>query len=394
MNGQTRLLVRCFWLLPLAALASSPRVARADTDCTALTNPIFVSGSTEITSPLAVAAAAISGSETVVFFPVGACASINSALGTNQNPTTGSYWTSDGTKMACTLSASHAIDVAVSDVFPTSCPGITTTQLATAGLGDFQPFVETMVFVVPKTSTHDSICAEAAYYAIGTGDSGTANWHTPGALAVRNGNSATEIEIAAAIKVPTIKWKGVDQGSSGAMVAAMVSATDPDQTLGILSATEADPARSMLKELAYEAYDQTCAVWPDSKATTLDKAMVRDGHYQMWGPIHLLTKVSSQGVPSSTTVTALYNQLSSNYPVQKVIDAEIAASMVPTCAMTVQRTSEMGPMASVQPTCECYFEAKTGGAGAGCKACTIANEGTVCTGAASQCTLGFCEAPP
>ena len=75
-------------------------------------------------------------------------------------------------------------------------------------------------------------------------------------------------------------------------------------------------------------------------------------------------------------------------------DAFIGASLVPDCAMTVQRSAELGPLSAYAPPfqCGCYFEASpnvSGTAPEGCTACTTSAD---CTDPARPaCNLGYCE---
>ncbi len=58
--------------------------------------------------------------------------------------------------------------------------------------------------------------------------------------------------------------------------------------------------------------------------------------------------------------------------------------------MTVQRDTELGPLASFQPerSCGCYFD-KVAGGSTTCKACTADAE---CPATAPRCNYQLCEA--
>jgi hypothetical protein len=79
---------------------------------------------------------------------------------------------------------------------------------------------------------------------------------------------------------------------------------------------------------------------------------------------------------------------------QKLLDAFIGSSLVPSCAMSVQRSSELGTLSAYSPPfqCGCYFEASpavNGAAPDGCQRCTTSND---CTNPARPaCNLGYCE---
>ncbi len=272
-----------------------------------------------------------------------------------------------GTLSNCTLPAGgQAFDVGMSDVFPTSCPDITTALLT--GVGDFAGPVQSMNFVVPQAATHTTISAEAAYLTFGLAEAGKTDWDNPALYAIRNFQSGTETMLAAAINVPTNKWKGVDKGGSGAVVTAIASPTgNPDKTIGILASTEADvPAnRITIKRLAFQPYGESCALYPDSSYASLDKFNVRNGLYPVWGPVHMLAKVNGSNVPTNAKAKQILDISLGNTVVDGVdpVQAEIDNNTVPQCAMNVQRTSELGAPKAYSPVgaCDCYFESKTEG---------------------------------
>jgi hypothetical protein len=76
-----------------------------------------------------------------------------------------------------------------------------------------------------------------------------------------------------------------------------------------------------------------------------------------------------------------------------LLDKIITGGLVPPCAMTVKRSSEMGPLEPYAPlaACGCYFEAHVidGQAPASCQACSAAAD---CTGDKKACNFGYCEA--
>jgi hypothetical protein len=78
---------------------------------------------------------------------------------------------------------------------------------------------------------------------------------------------------------------------------------------------------------------------------------------------------------------------------RQLLDAFIGASLVPACAMMVQRSTELGPLSAYAPPfqCGCYYEASVNGAAsAGCARCNTAND---CADPhRPACNLGYCEA--
>ena len=75
------------------------------------------------------------------------------------------------------------------------------------------------------------------------------------------------------------------------------------------------------------------------------------------------------------------------------LQAVSKSGLVPPCAMTVKRTSEMGPLQAYSPpaACGCYFEATVpdGQAPASCRSCVGPAD---CAGDRPACNNGYCEA--
>jgi len=191
-------------------------------------------------------------------------------------------------------------------------------------------------------------------------------------------------------------WKGTNVSFSGQMVSAIsaVQSNNADKTIGILSAVNmTDQVRVAIKPLAYQHYGQTCSYYPDSSETSKDKRNVRDGHYALWGPVHLSTKLDSGGFPLKQTAKRIIDTLTGSVAAPKgldLIETEALNSLVPTCAMHVGRGAEVGPMKPItSPTpCGCYFEQKAAGATA-CKTCNTPSD---CPAGAPVCSFGYCEA--
>jgi ABC-type phosphate transport system substrate-binding protein len=360
------------------------------------TNPVYLAGSTAVQSVINAIGPKLATAATpvqLVYTSAGSCDGVNTIVGGLKLSSNASYWDASGTLGTCSLNA-QAIDIGLADVFPTSCPDITADALA--GIGDFGGPVQSMNFAVPAAASATSISASAAYLTIGLGATGGTDWPKPELYAFRNFQSGTETMIAKAINVPTSKWPAAaDKGSAGNVVTALKTPTGPaDQTIGILASNQTDDNRDTIKRLAFQGYDQTCAYYPDSSLSSKDKANVRDGTYAIWGPLHMLTKVDTGGVPTDPQAKALLDIMLDKAPVTGVdiVDLEITANTVPQCAMHVQRTSELGaPTAYVPDTsCSCYFDSKRGDASA-CTACTTETAATVCPAGHKACNHGYCE---
>ena len=398
----TRRAVGAFVTIAVVAIAGQgafERTAIADdpivVDCASLPNPTYAAGSSAIKNVLAGLAtklAAEATPTTIVYKSTGSCDGVNTIIAGLKVTGTASYW-KDGTETTCNLDvAGQAVNLGMADVFPTSCPDVTADLLD--GFGDFAGPVQSMNIVVPKSAKQTTISAEAAYLTFGLGATGKTDWDNKDLYAIRNFQSGTETMIAGAINVPTNKWLGTDSGSGGGVIKAVGSPTgDVDKTIGILSSSDADANRTTIKRLAFQPYNEVCALYPDSSYASTDKANVRNGLYQIWGPLHMLAAVDGSGAASDAKAAALLDILLEKTKIADVdvADIEIKAHTVPQCAMKVQRTSELGTPKAYNPAgqCGCYMESIVGDPdAAGCKACTSAAQ---CTSAAPACNRGFCE---
>ena len=389
-------------MLALGLLSEREAAAQDAPTCASLPNPVYVAGSSAIRPllyTLGGALASASTPTTIVYIAAnGSCDGVNSIVNNLKVTAGANYVQPNASPAGCTLpAAGQAVDVGMSDVFPTSCPEITDDLLA--GVRDYAGPVQAMNFVVPKASTQNTISAEAAYLTFGLGAAGKTFWDNPDVYAIRNFQSGTMTMLAKAINVPTNKWLGKDKGGSSGVVSAIGQATDL-QAIGILASTETDgPAgvdaganRKTIKRLAFQPYGETCALYPDSSFASTDKFNVRNGLYQVWGPVHMLAKVNAQNEPTSPQAKALLDILTGEtvVPGVDVVDEEIKNFTVPQCAMNVQRSEELGKPKAYSPVgaCDCYFESKTGGASASCKQC---DEDKDCSSAAPKCNRGYCE---
>lgn len=391
-------------LVPLAVATSA--AAQAVPDCSTLPNPVYVTGSSAVKPFLGAVATeltSLTGANqiTVVYISKGSCDGVN-ALATAGTLVTGtvSIWGTDGKEVAggCNLAtAGVQADIGVSDVFSSSC-GVNSLP---TNVKDFLGPVQSMTFVVPKKSTQPAISAEAAYLTFGFGADGDTPWSDPTKYFVRSATSGTQQMLSAAIKVPAAKWAAPTAnqlGGSGAvrdavnMVQSTGSQTDADLTIGILATDVVDKNRATLRALPYQHFGQTCGFLPDSTAESFDKQNVRDGHYMVWGPLHMLTKTNGNGVPTSANAKKVIDILSGAVtPLFDLISLEATTGVVPDCAMRVSRDSEVGPLASYMPahSCECKFvAAATNKTPAGCTPCDAPAD---CPSSRPACNYGFCE---
>ncbi len=401
MNPRTRVTVNVAGLatgfLGILAQANTAQAA----DCSTLPNPVYVAGSSAVKPFLAKVAAELAGLATpitVVYQGQGSCTGINYLVTSPTGSITGTGIIWDATTGAevaggCALSlAGNTVDVGVSDVYATSCPNVVGLP---AGVADFYGPIQAMTFAVPLASTKQVISAEAAYLLFGFGTDGVVgSWTDMTQVMARSATSGTQQMLAAAINVPATKWFGKANAGSGDVLNGLAAATSPDAAIGILATDVVDKNRTKVRALAYQHYGQSCGYTPDSDATTsFDKRNVRDGHYAVWGPLHMLAKVDAQGavINASAKKVVDYLSLAEKPTGFDLIQLEAKSGVVPDCAMRVKRTTEVGPMISYMPkqSCECkfVFEA-TGAAPASCTACTTSAQ---CPATAPACNYGYCE---
>lgn len=368
---------------------------------------VYLTGSSNFPPLLAkLAPLVLAAGYTPVFQVTSSCRGVSSIFGTNASDATisdpapgpgakyAAYYNADGSSVPCSLGPNGAqVDVGESDIFSTTCadygpPG--------GDVGEFLGPIQAMVFVVPGKSTQSAITAEAARAVFGMGGTKASPWTDPSLYFVRNANTGTQQMIGHAISVPANAFWGVDRGTAANVDALMKVISDPtlaNQAIGIISADFYDSDRDNLKALAFRAPGQDCAYLPDSTEFKKDKRNIRDGHYPIWGPVHFFARVSS-GVPVSPGAQAFVSIVSVPNVPQKLLDAFIGSSLIPSCAMSVQRSSELGALSAYSPPfqCGCYFEASpavNAAAPQGCQKCTTSNDCNDPTRPA--CNLGYCE---
>jgi hypothetical protein len=323
------------------------------------------------------------------------------------------------TACPCTMPAAASpqipADMAITIVVPdnVSCPAIPAKP--PAGISIFKGPVQGMTFVVPYDSTANvgssqrAITSEEAYLVMGLGaeDAMVPPWNDRHYIYGRPSTKGTQVSIGASILVPAAKWQllMVNQIDQSADLAADVSGltADPnaEKVLGILGTEIYDKSRAKLHALAFRAYHQDHAYWPDSKLTTFDKANVRDGHYVLWSYVQYLAPTTGTPAQAKASVQQLIDSMTgvntaitydpgTGATTSDPIDDIIASGLTPQCAMKVQRTggegSDLSPYSSDAP-CACYFDNKATGA----TSCATCDTNTPCAGT-TVCRRGFCEA--
>lgn len=387
-SSPSRLLAASLALV--AQLASSAAFGQACPTPTAAAPVVYVTGGGKVILQDLAKVLAATG-VTVIYKQQGSCLALDAVVNGTKLTGTATYWDAT-TALTCDLDpAGVVVDIGISDVFPTTCSNLPGGLPNT--VKDFFGPIEAYAFVAPTASPERSISMAAAYSIYGFGkDSGVEPWTDEAQIFTRDADSGTQQMMAAAIAVPATQWKGTGTASSTAMITALTTAPNPERALGILTTEIAGENELSLRVLAYQAEDQLCGYYPDSTPTSNDKRNVRDGHYWIWGPLHFLSQVDANNYPLNPNAKEIINILTGTKEPPAGLDLiKLLATthIVPACAMTVKRDSELGPLMSYQPTgaCGCYFEQQAIGTN-DCAPCVSAVE---CPEERPACNYGFCE---
>lgn len=382
---------------------------------------IYVSGSTAAKPFLEKIAQQLSIQEKkvfVVYDALGSCAGVDTIVngtllrtGAAPLPASATYWESSAsTGKPCDLPVEGVrSDLGISDVFAQSCPGFELTSLESLKIRDAHGPIQTMTFAVPSNSAYHQISQQAAYLVFGFGKDGQVLdpsgaqpiWNDETALLQRSSSSGTQAMLAAAIGVPPGRWKGKANKSSDDVAAALQAAAKnqaaANAAIGILGADYIDSRalRAQIRPLAFQDTHQACAVTPDSTETSKDKRNVRDGHYPIWGPLHLLYKIDAKGEPESSEIRQplldMVGYLSGTKPLPNgvsLFDVYAQSGLIPECAMRVSRQQDGGAILPFRPAspCSCLFDVRTTGS-TDCETCTVQGD---CK-AGQSCSQGYCE---
>ena len=392
-------------LAAVAALLATRSAYAANVNCSTLPSPLVVeSGDTQqnllknVGQKLRNSAAPV----TVLFNLTGSCqlqADMYAGTKLTQNllyvpsTTEDPAWTTASAPLTCTndFAGGAAIDVAISATFVSSC----TTDPPPAPLALIDGPVQSYGFVVPKANTSQSaIVAEEGYFVLGFGAAGKIDpWTDESQIFLRTATKSTALTIAAAVGVPAKKWThGQLLDTSTLVLNGVAQSLKPASAIGILGVEVADAHRDTLNALAFRAYGQKHAFWPDSSPTSFDKANVRDGHYTPWAPTVYIAPVDANKVPTNARTRTLIDLVLGNPGTPADVDglgSVIKVGLIPQCAMKVKRDFEGGDLSptSAAAPCGCYFESKVPQGASSCATCT-----TDATCGAGKCRYGFCEA--
>ena len=385
--------------LAMLLLGSLPQPLRAQPACddpASLPNPVYLAvGDTQINLMKELGAKLRETEQvTLVFRAAGSCTNLDTLYGDLRMTGSLSYIpagydpATTPTPPVCTAATPGVLaDIANSIVFLAGCPA-----QAPADVIDTLGPVQSFVFAVPRASSQVAITAEEAYFAFGFGAAGQAvPWTEPRQLLIRPVTKGTLLSMAASIGVPAGRWQGVPINLSQELASMLAAAPAPERALGILGSEVYDGYRATLKALAFRAYKQNRAYWPDSTETAFDKQNVRDGHYHMWSYTHWLVRGDAMGKPRKALAQRVIDLLVGNAlspPARfEPLASSIKVGLVPRCAMRVERSQEGGDLSVYQPEqpCGCLYESSVTGTSR-CPSCL-----TSATCGGGVCRHGFCE---
>lgn len=398
-------------LLASATLYASAAGAQSCDDAAMFPNRVVISGSTAI-RPLvrrlgAILAGATGTDRVTLIYNTsrGSCSGVTALAGTTSTgpqTATGTAEVYNGlnpdslpsTIPTCTMPAAGlAIDLALSDVYPTECTGAVTTSLR-----DTVAVVLPFEFIGPQLNMDErGIDAREAYqiYGFGASTVGVTPWTVDSNIFARTASSGTQITVARAIRVPEGRFQTpmANQLSGTGDMVSRVAAAMTNPALGFAGTDATNAVRgTQLRGLAYRHWGQNEFYYPDSTAASFDKRNVRDGHYPVWGYEHALVLTGAGGTPTNATAARVADMLGGTValPGTANIDRLYTTSyLVPICAMEVSRTRDGGDfsVATSAAPCTRLFECSYPGTTTTCTTCT---DSSTCSG--GVCRRGVCEA--
>ncbi|HZO12890.1 MAG TPA: hypothetical protein VFB62_06520, partial [Polyangiaceae bacterium] len=296
----------------LAAFVTTAVAAEASAiDCSALPNPLYIqSGDTQ--EPLLKSLGRqlrdnTANPITLVYITAGTCTNIEAiytgipvTIAMKYVPSTAEdpAWTPSLPALPCDVDPVLGVDVevAIAATFVDSC----NLGPPPANIGLITGPIQAYLFAVPEASTQRAITAEEGYFVFGFGQAGMVDpWSNEMLMFIRTPTKSTLLTTMAAIDVPVSKAKGVAFDKSSEVVNALLASTDAEHSIGLLGAEIYDRNRDTINALAFRAFKQRYAYFPDKTATSLDKQNVRDGHYTIWAPTVYMTDVDGNGQPTN-----------------------------------------------------------------------------------------------
>jgi hypothetical protein len=414
---------RCFRSLSGAAslativatvLTALPARAQTVPACSSLPNPVVIAlGQTQEPLIKNIGQKLRNASDpaarmTLIYRTQGSCANIAAIYAKDTTPFTQTMlyipsteedpsWTPEKAAPSCSPGAGIVPDITNSNAFISACDSTPTPSY----VGVNEAAIQAYGFIVPKASSQTAITAEEGYFVFGYGNTGGVTpWVDKDSMYILENTRSTLISTMAAVNVPRERASGVRIGPSE-VINAVATSTNPEKTIGLAGIELYDAQRDKLKVLAFQAFGQKHAYFPDMKATSFDKNNLRIGLYFPWSPTIYMTKVdpatkevvsvdADRAKRARYLIDILQGKAVSPAPGFESLDLALKAGLVPRCAMKVTREVEGGPLASYAPEepCHCYYESKYPDSYK--SQCTKCTDDTTCGG--GKCRHGFCEA--
>lgn len=328
---------------------------------------------------------------------------------TLENPT----WTTADAENTCTMTSATPPQLGISALYPASCELGGPEAGSNVGLIDGP--IQAYTFVVPpSTFSGDgmAISAAEAQAAFGANKgkglvtyNAAAEWNDPTQMFFRPTTKSTLVSTAFNIQLtPAVMAQGAIQEASSSNVLSAVSAATSANAIGILGDEVYDAqGRNLVDVLAFQAFGQNSAYFPDSTPTAFDRQNIRDGHYTMWSPTVYITEVDSSGEPTHPAIKYITDTVTGNAaatppdggtPIDGLADVA-DVGLTPGCAMQVTRSSPVDGSsviaAATAPTCTCYFLSVIPGATGTPPNCTTCSGTDAACGTGQMCIRGFCE---
>jgi hypothetical protein len=282
----------------------------------------------------------------------------------------------------------YAIDLAIGATYLTSCKALPAKP---ATLNLIPGHVQAYGFVVPTASTQKAITAEEGYFSFGfpaaTGQA--APWTDQTLRFIRGPGASTALTVSANISLDPAKLQGtlLNPDRSSSVRTSVSTSGTPEATIGIMGVDVYDQSRTILRMLAFRAFHQLYAYYPDSTNLAFDKQNVRDGHWVPWSP----TQYIISATPTADAQRVLDLLFGNRFdPGVNGFASVVQNGQVPQCAMKVQRAFDGGEFSLYDDPapCDCFFESNYPGHG---NTCTVCADDTVCGGGGKKCRRGFCE---
>lgn len=282
------------------------------------------------------------------------------------------------------------IHVALSDVFPSSCPSLASKPMS--GVLDFPGPISPYALVMSSQATEAAIHAEEAHFVFGAGKvAGVKPWLNDSAIVHLGDRDAGPLLVAPRIKLPIGKWRTGRQVSSVDEIFFNLP-MEPASSLSILPTTLIDKRRADVRVLGFQSVGQHGAFFPDRKTTTFDKQNVRDGHYPLWGYVHMLLQADpvrptqALSLPAARVADILMGK--EKVASRDTVQMQVSHGFVPQCAMRVAKMNDSAPLtpAPAKDACHCWYEKNVQ---AGVLNCGECKDGMTC--AVGTCRRNFCE---